>query len=157
MDTKQELIRQLDEARAELLAAIEGIDLHAEIYPGWTVKELFAHLTGWDDAVTSSLRAHAGGREAATPAVEGIDNYNAMSLETREPLSYEQTRQECMAARELLKTALNELPPEKFGEPLILPWGGTGAVQRLIQVFVHHDKQEHTPELLAFKARTVNS
>ena len=157
MDEKANLIQQLDQARAELLAASDGIDPHAEIYPGWTLKELFAHLAGWDDAVASSLRAHAGGREPATPATLGINAYNAESVETRESLSYEQTVKECEAAREQLKAALNDLPSKKFDEPIILPWGGTSYVKKLIRVFVHHDREEHAPELVAFKARSAHS
>lgn len=38
--------------------AIEGLDLHVEIYPGWTLKEVLAHITGWDDAAIASLHAH---------------------------------------------------------------------------------------------------
>jgi uncharacterized protein (TIGR03083 family) len=156
MDEKQDLIRQLDEARAELMAALDGIDLNAQIYPGWTLKELFAHLAGWDDAVASSLRAHAGGREPATPAAEGINVYNAQSVETREPLSYTQTLKECEAARELLKAAIRDLPQEKFNERIILPWGGTSTVERLVLTFVHHDREEHAAEIRVFKAKSTN-
>ncbi len=151
MEDKTRLIQQLDEARAELKAVLADIGIHAEIYPGWTAKELLAHLTGWDEAVTSSLRAHAGGREPAAPATLGIDVYNAESVETREALSYEQTLKECELAREQLKAAIVELPPEKLKEPLLFPWGPTGSVERLIRIFVHHDR-EHAEELLSRKA-----
>jgi hypothetical protein len=87
----------------------------------------------------------------------GINAYNAESVETRELLSYEQTVKECAAAREQLRAALNDLPLEKFDEPIILPWGGTSSVQKLIRVFVHHEREEHTPELAAFKARSAHS
>ena len=152
MEEKTHLIQQLDEARAELWTVLADLDAGTEIYPNWTVKELLAHLTGWDEAVTSSLRAHAGGEEPAAPATLGIDFYNAQSVETRESLSYEQIHQECELAREQLKAAIHELPPEKFQEPLLFPWGPTGTVRQLIRVFVHHDK-EHAEEIQASRAR----
>ena len=149
MDEKIQLIQQLDQARRELEAVLAGMAPHTEIYPNWTLKELLAHLTGWDEAVTSSLRAHAGGQEPAAPATLGIDVYNAESVETRLAISLEQTLQECQLAREQLKAALDDLPPEKFDEPLLFPWGPTGKVRQLIRVFVHHDL-EHAEEIRKF-------
>jgi uncharacterized protein (TIGR03083 family) len=152
MDEKARLIQQLDDAREKLQAVLAGIDPQTEIYPNWTLKELFAHLTGWDEAVTSSLRAHAGGEEPAALATLGIDVYNKESVETRDALSYEQTVKECELAREQLKAALHEMPSEKLVEPLLYPWGPTGTVARLITIFVHHDL-EHAEEIQALKAK----
>lgn len=148
MDEKTRLIQELDTARAHLQAALDQVSRKAEIYPHWTLKELLAHLTGWDEAVTASLRAHAGGREPAVPASRGINLYNAQSVETREALSYEQVVRECQLAREQLKAALNALPPEKFSQPMVFPWGQSGAVEKLVRVFVEHD-EEHTAEIRA--------
>ena len=61
MDEKAKLIQQLDEARAKMRAVLEGIDTRVEIYPTWTIKEVLAHIAGWDDVSASSLRLHAGG------------------------------------------------------------------------------------------------
>lgn len=153
MEDRILLIEQLDQARRELKDVLTGLDPHAEIYPHWTLKELYAHLTGWDDAVTASLHAHAVGDEPGTPAVRGINFYNAESVATREPLSLEQTVKECDQAREQLKAAILELPAEKFNEPLVFPWGDTGSVERLIRIFVHHDRAEHAEEIRKFRAR----
>lgn len=65
---KEALVARLEAARRQLCAALEDINIHAEVYPGWQVKHLLAHIAGWDEACTSSLRTHAGGREPATPA-----------------------------------------------------------------------------------------
>ena len=53
-DERLELIRQLDESRAVLCKLLADIPPETEIYPGWTLRQFYAHLTGWDDAVTSS-------------------------------------------------------------------------------------------------------
>ena len=58
MDERTHLLTDLDEARQRMRTAIEGLDLHVEIYPGWTLKEVLAHITGWDDAAIASLHAH---------------------------------------------------------------------------------------------------
>ena len=146
MDDKTRLTQELDQSREHLRAALARLDAQAEIYPGWTVKQLLAHICGWDEATTASLRAHAEGIEPAVPAARGIDPYNAESVETREALSYEQTVKEWELAREELETVIMEMPPEKLEQPLVVPWGPTASVARLIRVFVEHE-EEHAEEI----------
>jgi uncharacterized protein (TIGR03083 family) len=142
------LIQQLDHARQAMQALVAEIDTQMECYPGWTAKHLLAHIAGWDDAAASSLRAHAGGREPATPAVQGIDAYNAESVATRETLGYEHIVQEWELAREQLKAAILEMPEDLLDEPLLLPWGGTGTVAQIVAIFAHHER-EHAEEIRA--------
>jgi len=100
MDEQLSLIRRLDHARQNMRMTLVDLDPNVELYPAWTIKHILAHIAGWDDATTSSLRAHAGGREPPTPAASGIDEYNAHSVETREVLNY---RQVVFASRLLVK------------------------------------------------------
>ncbi len=151
-DKREELIQRLDEARAVLQALLADIPPETEIYPGWTLRQFYAHLTGWDDVVTASLRAHALGQTPATPAVKGVDAYNAESVATRSTLDYERIVREWNLAREDLKAALRELPLEKLDEPLLYAWGPTGSVEKMIGVFVWHEGKEHADELRAWKA-----
>lgn len=153
MQEKTNLIQQLDEAREKMRAVLADIDIQMEIYPGWTIKQVLAHIAGWDDATISSLRAHAGGDEPATPAVRGIDFYNAQSVATRDALSYDHVIKEWELARDQLKTAINEMPPERFKESLIFPWGETGSIAQLVAIFAAHE-EEHAEEIQEVKARS---
>ena len=150
-DKREQLIQELDEARSVLENLLIDIPPETEIYPGWTLRQFYAHLTGWDDAVTVSLQAHARGQTPATPAAQGIDAYNAESVATRSTLDYARIVHEWHLAREDLKAALRELPPEKLDETLLYAWGPTGSVERLIEVFVWHEGEEHAQELRAWK------
>jgi len=140
VEAKKDLIRQLDEARAQLLAALANLDTKTEIYPPWKLKELLAHLSGWDEATIASLQAHVGGGEPLTPAARGIDFYNAESVATREALSYEQVAKELKVTRDRLKAVILDIPPDKFEQPLVFAWGPKGSVARLVAVFVHHER-----------------
>jgi uncharacterized protein (TIGR03083 family) len=146
VDEKTQLIYELDQSREGLRAALAGLGPKARIYSNWTVKELLAHICGWDEATVASLRAHAAGIEPAVPASRGIDPYNAESVETRKALSFEQTVKEWELTREELKTVIREMPPEKFEQPLIMPWGPTGSVASLVRIFVEHEV-EHAEEV----------
>jgi uncharacterized protein (TIGR03083 family) len=155
MDKREEIIQRLDTARAVLHELLAQIPAETEIYPGWTLRHFYAHLTGWDDAVTASLRAHAAGQTPATPAVKGIDAYNAESVATRSTLDYDRILREWHVVREQLKTALRELPLEKLDEPVLYPWGPTGSVEKMVGVLIWHEGEEHADELRAWLAQQM--
>ena len=152
MEEKTRLIQQLDAARVKMRAELADIDQQVEIYPGWTIKHVLAHIAGWDDATIASLRAHAGGEEPGTPATEGIDAYNEASVATRDPLSYDRIAKEWELARDQLKAAIKDMPPEKFDEPLLFPWGETGTVAQIVGIFAHHENG-HAEEIRQLKAQ----
>ena len=156
MEEKIRLIQQLDAAREKMLAVLADIDIQMEIYPGWAIKHVLAHITGWDDAAAAALRAHAGGDELGTPAARGIDVYNAQSVATREALSYDRIVKEWELARDQLKAAINEMPAEKFKEPLLFPWGPTGTVTQIIAIFASHE-EEHAEEIQEIKSKSRDS
>lgn len=150
MDEIEQLIRGLDDARGKIEALLPQVDPKKEIYPGWTIHHFLAHMTGWDDAVIASLRAHIGGKESGTPAARGIDYFNAQTIETREVLNLEKVEQEWKQTRLILKDILRSMTDEKFRAEIVVPWGGTYSVTRLIQIFIHHELEEHGPDLEAW-------
>jgi uncharacterized protein (TIGR03083 family) len=152
-DQREELIQRLAAARAVLHELLAQIPPETEIYPGWTLRQFYAHLTGWDDVVTATLRAHAAGQTPATPAVKGIDAYNAESVATRSTLDYDHIVREWRLAREQLTAALDDLPLEKLDEPVLYPWGPTGNVERMVGVLIWHEGEEHADELRAWLAK----
>ena len=125
---KKFLIARWEDRRKKLKAAVAQAEAHREkeIYRGWRLKELLAHMSGWDDAVIAAIQAHADGTEVGTPASRGIDAYNAETVATRETLDYDHVRREWDRTHELLMNALKELPLEKYHEALNFPWGETG-------------------------------
>jgi hypothetical protein len=153
MDEREELIRELDQARKILLELLADIPPDIEIYPGWTLRQFYAHLTGWDEVVTTSLREHAAGRIPAAPVVNGIDAYNAESVHTRESLDYEHIVKEWNLAREEFRATIRDFPPDRLNELLLFPWGRTGSVRQLVEILVEHESEEHANELRAWKAR----
>jgi hypothetical protein len=147
MDEREQLIQELTAARRELFAVIDQFGEQMEIYPLWTIKELLAHLTGWDDAVLATLRSVIMDLPPETPAVRGINHYNARTVSEREALDLDHIRKECMRTRQEVFTALRLVPLEKMHEEIVYPWGGGGTIAQMIRVFVHHEGEEHAQEL----------
>jgi hypothetical protein len=132
MASKEELIQQLEESHKNIEELVSQIDQNQEIYPGWTIREVLAHFTGWDDAVLASLKSHAAGGVPTVVAERGPDVYNAATITEREALSFEHVYQEWQHTHEQLKIAIRELPPEKMEEPIVFPWGQTGNMEDLV-------------------------
>ncbi len=152
MGEREELIRELDQSRGVLLELLAGIPADSKIYTGWTLRQFYAHLTGWDTVVTASLCEHAAGRIPAMPVVNGIDAYNVESIHARETFDDERIVTEWQLAREELKATIRDFPLERWNEPLLFPWGRTGSVRQLVEVLVEHEGEEHANELRAWKA-----
>ena len=155
-DEQTQLIEELDHARATMRELIADLTPASEIYPGWTLRQFLAHLTGWDDVVTTSLQAHGRGETPATPVVRGIDYYNAESVATRETLDLDHIVKEWELAREQLKAAIRELPEDRMTEPLLHPWGRPGSVAKLVRIMIHHEGEEHADEIRQMKAKRAS-
>jgi uncharacterized protein (TIGR03083 family) len=149
VEERDRLIRQLDSAHAEMRAALAGAGPGTAANPDWSVKELVAHLAGWDAVTRDALLGHAGGAQAAIPARDGIHAYNARSVAARRGLTYDETLEDWERTREELRQALVALPADKLPVKLILPWGPKGTVARLVGSIAGHER-EHAQELRAF-------
>jgi hypothetical protein len=146
MAGRTQLIQQLERARQELWAALDEIDPAMEICPGWTSKEMLAHIAGWDRVTVPSLRAHADGIEPGAPAAGDIDLVNAQLVETYRALSYSQMVSEFERVREQFKTALQEMTEQKLAEPFLYPWGERGTIADLVAILAGHE-EEHAREI----------
>ncbi|MFN2146515.1 MAG: DinB family protein [Anaerolineales bacterium] len=147
MTDRQQLIQDLKQARVAMQEVIDSIDLDRAIYAPWKIKEVLAHIAGWDEGVVVSLKAHRA-EEIFTPAAfHGIDHYNAESVSTRETLTYDHVLREFHAQRAELLEILENMPDEKFEQKLIFPWGETGSLADLVHIFSHHET-EHAREIM---------
>jgi hypothetical protein len=155
MTKSQRFIEQLQQARDKMQAVVDVIDVQMDIYPPWKIKQVLAHITGWDDAVIAALKAHAGGEEIAAVAVQGIDVYNAQTVASRQALSYERVVQEWTFAREQLKKVIKEMPTEKLEEEILFPWGGSGKISQIVNIFASHEA-EHAQEIMDIISRRVS-
>jgi hypothetical protein len=143
---RQFLLDRLDETRGGIENVLPRIDPGKEIYPGWTIKDMLAHMTGWDDATIDSLRAHVIGRPPSVEAIRSLDEYNARTVSSRTDLSYEHVLKEWRLTRQVLRTIIEQMPDDKFLEPLIVPWGEKASVTYLVDMFRDHE-EEHARDI----------
>jgi hypothetical protein len=141
MQNKTQLIQQFNQARDEFRALLPGMDIHMEIYPGWTIKEVLAHLAGWDDATILALEAFTSGNPPPVPALLGIDLYNSQTVAERTTLDYEQIIREWEWVREKLVSILENITDENLEATIVSPWGPSMTVAELINVMTEHEEE----------------
>ena len=134
------LVERLKSTRKPLEEVIAQAPPDKDIYKNWKIKQIMDHISGWDDVLIEALTTHAKG-EPITPTVSrGIDAYNAETTTSRKTLNLEHTKKEFQSTRLALIQALNNLPDEKFNQPLIFPWGEMGTVAYLVEIFIEHEE-----------------
>lgn len=147
MSLNKTLIQRLETSRAEMLKHLDEIDKNRKVYPLWTVREILAHLSGWDDAVIGFIRAIIADEIPPTPAARGINVYNAETVATREGLDYDRVYREYIETRKTLIELLRQVPEEKITRQYVLPWGDMGSLEQIIRVFEHHEREEHAEDV----------
>lgn len=148
---RQFLAHRLQSSRKALEDLLARLPHGEQVFPGWSARELQAHIAGWDQVTAAALRLHARGERVPVTITAGIDEHNRAMVQARASLDREQIAQDFRAQRAALLQALADLPDERFDQPLDFPWGDRGSVAYLVEIFVDHE-QEHAAELDAWLA-----
>ena len=147
MDQVERLIEQLNKDRTAMQRALSRLDVGTEVCPGWTIKEVLAHISGWDAVGTSIVRAHLAGEQPPPLGVRGIDAYNAYLVAGCETMTYEEIVEDWRRARKQFVYALTETPQEKLRDRIQFPWGEMGNIPRLVSILSEHER-EHAREIM---------
>lgn len=139
MSQREALIQRYESSRAKMIEHLDEIDKNRKVYPLWTVREIIAHLSGWDDATIAFIRSLVAGADPATPAVRGVDIYNAETVSTREGLSYDQIYREYIETRKTLLGLIASMPEEQVTQKYIMPWGDEGTLVDMVDTFEPHE------------------
>jgi hypothetical protein len=150
MTTKDKirLIDLLTETHSATRAVLEGIDLEMRVYKDgdWRIRDVLGHVATWDRETAKSLRAFKEGSEYIIhDLIE--DDFNQKSVLEQRKLTTEDIFTEWEQAHEDLKSAVKEIPLEKFPGDFRYPWGDErGSITQLVDYFIEHDA-EHRDEI----------
>jgi hypothetical protein len=146
MGKREEILATLENSHALMMAQLDEIDKNRKIYPLWTIREIIAHLSGWDDAALGFVNALLKGEAPPTPAARGTTVYNDETVSTREGLSYDLIVREYVETRARLVTLIRQMPEEMISQQSILPWGEEGSFLSIYDVFREHEL-EHAQDV----------
>jgi hypothetical protein len=146
-DNRVVLLRYLNESHQEIEELLPQIDPTKEIYPGWTIRQVLAHISGWDDVCIDALRMHELDHSPSIPDIYSLVKYNELSISSRKGLTYDQILKEWRVTRKILCEIVEGLPDKKIFEPVAIPWGKKTTVTKIVDIFTHHDK-EHAKDII---------
>ncbi|MBI5287768.1 MAG: ClbS/DfsB family four-helix bundle protein [Chloroflexi bacterium] len=144
---KQTTLKQLQGGFAALTTALEGLDeraMNTVFYGTWAVKDIVAHIAGWQHLMTEALERMARGER---PTAEGVDYSDSDAWNAR--FASAMTAQSAVTVVADLKQsfanfvrAAQAIADDRYGE------GKT--VNRLIETSGTGHYKEHLPAIAEF-------
>lgn len=147
MHTKNNILTQLARSHQLMHALVNDIQANRIIYPGWTIKEVLAHIAGWDELAVEMLRMCHTGTIPTELHVQSIDRYNAQAVEQRKHLTLQETMDDWQAVRQQLLELANATSEEDLTRPIAYPWGGKGNMLDVLAILADHE-DEHAVEIV---------
>lgn len=103
--------------------------LHDPASPGWTARDVYAHLARWMEHSTSSLEAYVAGRDQPSP-IEGTDDeINARWQAEDAALTLDDARSRAETQFERRSQVIESVPAERW--------------DKAVEAFAHADGAQH--------------
>jgi hypothetical protein len=150
MSLKDDLLRQTDDDLGALKRALVGLDDEAMRRPclgTWGVREILAHITGWQREMIPVLERIARGEKPIAEGVsyEDLDGWNARLVLARRGLTVEGLRAALDVSHRDFLAAAREVPEARFGPDK--------TATRVVDLNGPHHYREHAAQILAWRRR----
>jgi hypothetical protein len=120
----------------ELLSQIKP---QQEVYPGWTIREILAHITGWDEVVLDAVHSHILSIEISYPYNTDLDAFNAISIKKRETLNLELMTKEWRFTRDVLMKLIEQMADDKYSSNFPVPWNRKTKIENVLLILAEHE------------------
>lgn len=141
------LLSEIDQIRTEMGKVVQETDTGLTIFPGWTIKEMIAHITAWEIVIQKAIQAFLAGDPPYFLHEQDFDIFNEEAVNFRASWSMEQTLQEWKDVRKDLKKNIQKLKETDLGVEMVLPWGSERTVAELIEIIGEHEG-EHMKDIV---------
>lgn len=161
MPTKSQILRKdqvlsaLVETRQDILAATSGLSeaQQHQVFLGiWSIKDLLAHLIGWDETNLHAVESILAGQVPSFYEHRDRDwqTYNAMLVKKHKKGSFKELLATMKASQEKLIEFLKTIPPEHFNKDFGVRFRGYRVtIQRLLEA-EWKDEQTHLQQIVDF-------
>jgi hypothetical protein len=148
MSLKDDLLRQADADFGALKRALVGLSDEAMRRPwcgGWGVREILAHIAGWQREMIPVLERVARGEKPIPDGVsyEDVDGWNTRHVGARRGLTVEGVRAELDASHGEFLAAARAVPETRFAPDK--------TATRVVDLNGPHHYREHTGQILAWR------
>jgi uncharacterized damage-inducible protein DinB len=143
------IISDLKYGRTRLLQAIEGLSrrelTELPIYEGWTIKDVLAHVVGWDQRVLKTLPLMLQNRASEVASVE-VDDFNRESVQSWRDKSLAEVLSEVQSTHQRILEILSNLDPKEIDMRRERHERIITIRSYVIDVMIEHDR-EHAAEI----------
>jgi hypothetical protein len=165
MPTKSQILRKdqilsaLVETRQNILAEASRLsdEERDQVFLGiWSVKELLAHLIGWDETNLHAVKSVVEGQLPAFYEYRDHDwqTYNAMLVKKHKRDSFQKLLGAVKGSQKTLIEFLQSVPPEHFNKDFGVRFRGYKVtIQRLLEA-EWKDEQAHLQQITEFFRQT---
>jgi hypothetical protein len=155
---KQELLRALEDSRAELLATIDDLPHPAMLEDGvvgeWSVRDVLQHLSLWEAELVMLLAAYRQGRKPSSDRFrKSVDELNAEWHASTRHRPLESVVADFHAVRRQILQQLEEIPEDELSRPPRFAWLNGRPLQAWIADDSHLHEAEHTAHIRAWRKR----
>jgi hypothetical protein len=164
---KSDLLDRLDQAQQQWEAFLAQIEPNRMDQPGvqgdWSIKDIVAHLTGWNRRFVDRLQAAQRGQPEPAPPwpaqLQDDDAINAWIYAANRERSVDDVLDESRRVYQQLRASIAGLPDdvriERVDPAYYLVW--LGETRFLPAEFFDHFHDDHEPDIRAWLERTVSS
>ena len=145
------VLEQIGSAWRDLQSSWQDLPDEALTTPGvtgdWTVKDILAHVTTWEDGTMIDIADLMTGRPASWYGEPegGIDGFNAAAAEDKASLTLDQVRHDLEETHARLLAFVPTIPPDLLD--------GASKVGNRLRDDTWDHYPEHTEAILAWRAR----
>lgn len=122
---RRQLLALMAGERAILLEGLLGLDVTVltgvEIFEGYTVRDLLAHIAAWDDLHRERMALVLAGQADEIAPIE-LHDHNAALHQAHQAWSLSESVRALQAAREQFLETLAEAPDAALHQPVSIPW-----------------------------------
>jgi hypothetical protein len=156
--TRRDLIQAMEESRAGLLEAIEGLSdealLEAGVAGDWSVRDVLQHLSLWEAELVMLLAGYRRGRRPSSERFrKSIDELNAAWHESTLQRPLEHVIADFHAVRRQILRQLEAIPDEEFSRPPRFAWLNGRPLEEWVGEDTYRHEAEHTAEIRRWRAR----
>ena len=152
---------ELEQNRAKVVAAIEGLGeadvLDKNCFGNWSVKDVLAHITAWEDRILNGARHLLDPAQPAPSPIDSILAWNDEMAAYHAERPWPEVQANFSKIRQELNDFLDTLQWSDWKQRGPYPWpNNQGTLAELITVIAEHDT-EHIPALEAWHQQKAGS
>ena len=153
--TKQDVLKELQSARATLREAFNGLSPEQMRMPGasgvWSVKDVLAHIAAWESELVTALNQVLNGRVPAILDIEDIDEWNEEQYHISVQRPLQAVLDDLEGVHKMLLEMANDVDERMLTDNRMFPWMEGEPLWYLIAENGYLHEREHTEDIQAWR------